>query len=161
MEDLLQQIDAASAASMYYLALTGALVVPSVANALGHRSGEDQGCLAYGAWYDRWVRRPNDFADGEAIYRLPCSLLHQAGGDHPKSQFERVVFVKTAMLHNNRINETLQLSAVRFCGATNEGCRRWLSAVAGTEPFETNKRASFSRYPDGLRPFIGGVPVIG
>ena len=146
---------------MHYLALAGALVVPRLTNALGHLSGEDQGRLSYGSWYDHWVRQRSDFADGEATYRLRCSLLRQARGDHPRSKFERIVFVETTMLHNNRINESLQLSAVRFCEAMRAGCRRWLVHVAGTEPFETNKRASFTRYPDGLRPFVAGVPVIG
>jgi hypothetical protein len=48
-----------------------------------------------------------------------------------------------------------QTVEVRFDGAFN-----WLTDNEHTEPYETNYRNVMKRYPEGLAPYVVGLPVI-
>ena len=64
-------------------------------------------------------------------------------------------------MHGNRLNGILNLDINEFCGDILEGATSWLQTNEGTEPYETNFQKSLRNDPDGLRPFIGGISVIG
>ena len=49
-------------------------------------------------------------------------------------------------------------------GTTKEvlaGTRKWLDAVEGTTRFRANYDPFIRLYPDGLPPYISGLPVVG
>src|SRR5438132_7430853 len=110
MRDFLDQVAiAANNQRLYYLALTGALVIPDICSALEAKDGQANG-PRYIAWFDSHVapryasaRRP-PMLTGADWYRFRCSFLHQGTTQHPKSTYSRILFIEpgaapTVILH--------------------------------------------------------------
>ena len=173
VRELLDQIDKAAASGDYFLALFGALTIPSICGALESANGEDDK-PKYIAWFDKWVAKkyvvgPNrqPSFSGEQCYSFRCAMLHQGRAQHKGLGYTRVLFLEPTVamrrglvLHNNILNDALNLDVRSFCGDLVGSAREWLATVAGTEPFETNLKSTVRRYPSGILPYIGGAPVI-
>lgn len=169
MRDLLAQIEAASQSRLYYVALSSSLTVPDICGALESENGWAHPSK-YAAWFDRWVAPSYALLGGTSLtgdvcYSYRCAVLHQGRSSHPKMPYKRVLFLEPGdngmTLHNNVIDDALNIDVQIFCADILSGCRRWLKAVEGSEPFQTNWVASMRRHPDGLAPYIDGLPVIG
>ena len=172
MDDFLDQIEvAANEGRLYYLALAGALVVPDLCGALESKDGEATGDK-YKEWFNKHVApmfpiRPDNgqpFLTGEDCWRFRCSFLHQGRTQHPDSGYTRILFVEPNMtgLHAymNVLNDALNIDVGAFCADMLGAARGWLSGIRGTEPFETNLAAFVRRYPNGLPPYMVGMPII-
>ena len=124
MRNVLDQIDQAVEANLYYLALFATLAIPDICGALDSDDGRATGAK-YVAWFDkhvapqflkalrrllrqmlpepmvksqtdRLVSLPSDAPalTGEICYRFRCSLLHQGRARFPNMPFARVLFVE-------------------------------------------------------------------
>jgi hypothetical protein len=170
MDDLLSQIEAASSANLYYLALATALMVPDICAAMAAPDGRAT-ADRYAAWFDRYVAPqytvgpghvPNfSGADG---YMFRCAFLHQGRLQHPKLGYSRILFLEPneqlLIMHNNVMNDALNIDVRIFCADIVNGARRWQVDVVGSTVVEANRQLFVQRYPDGLVPFVDGFPVI-
>ena len=59
------------------------------------------------------------------------------------------------------MNNALCIDLQVFCREVIAGVRAWLDQTENSEPFKTNYQEFVHRYPEGLKPYIVGVPVIG
>ncbi len=59
------------------------------------------------------------------------------------------------------LNDALNIDVTLFCREIVAGAREWLDSVEGTERFKANYAKFVRHYPNGLAPYIVGVPVIG
>jgi len=165
MQDFLTQIEATSALHLYYLALFGALAIPDICGSLEARDGRATRS-SYIAWTDQNIA-PRWFGlmTGQDCYQFRCSMLHQATTQHPDSRYSRILFVEpgatTNISHLTVTDGVLEIDVSLFCRDMISAARAWLLTVEGTEPYETNRTKLITRYPEGLAPFIVGVPVIG
>jgi hypothetical protein len=167
LQELLDQIDAASDAYLYYVAFASALTVPDMCAGLEASRGNATGAR-YRAWFDKWVgprymRAGEPTLDGDAWYRLRCSLLHQGSAFPEGGRFTRVLFIEPTsgiLVHNNVMDDALNIDVKVFCRDITESARAWLATVIGTEPFETNSSRFIRRHSYGLPDYIRGVPVI-
>jgi hypothetical protein len=183
MQDLLGQISASLNAKHYYLTLIATLTIPDIAGALDAADGMSTG-NRYAAWFEKWVHPeffetmrsalpahlsgiPMNMAhplSGADCYRFRCSLLHQGTTQHPKSKYSRIIFVEPgatkSVIHYTKMNDVLTIDLPLFCEEVLRGASKWLAASSGTEPFEGNLKKFVQRYPNGLSPYIRGVPVI-
>src|SRR3954467_3541229 len=101
MDELIEQIRAATQAGFYYLALMGALMLPDICGALASEDG-----VATPSKYRDWLAAnvPEQAASAAAIYGLRCSLLHQ-GRAHPPGGHPQLVFFHPAsrvQIHNSK-----------------------------------------------------------
>lgn len=190
MRALIDQLEQSLASRQYFLTLFTALTIPDIAGALDAPDGLANG-QRYTSWYENWVRPqfaeatlaslpsslPPDqreyikkelqkpLMDGEACYRFRCSLLHQGTTQHPKSAFSRIIFIEphttTNKIHNCIINDALCIDLMLFCSEVIAGARAWLSQAENTELFKANYEKFVCRHPNGLTPYIAGVPVVG
>jgi hypothetical protein len=184
MRSLVDQIEDSLGSRLYYLSLIGTLAVPDIAGALSSDDGEAS-WKKYADWYDTWARPrfaeavlasvPEDARPyiegiespltGDACYRFRCSLLHQGSSQHPKSPFSRIIFIEpgatTTVLHYGQMHDALCIDLNRFCREIIAGARLWLPAVENTELYLKNYEKFARRHPEGLRPYIAGVPVVG
>ena len=105
------------------------------------------------------------YLNGDACYRFRCSLLHEGTTQHRKSPFSRIIFVEphatTSTFHNCIIKGVLCFDMQSFCREVIAGVRSWLNQVENTELFKTNYEKFVRRHPEGLKPYIVGVPVVG
>lgn len=164
MLDLLDQVDAAADAGLYYVALAGALVVPDLCAALAESSGRTTG-PRYMAWFRaNYPAEYEEYLNAEECYGFRCSFLHQ-GNSYPHKTGLRILFLEpvnpVGTMHRMRLDDHLMLDVRLFCKEMTEAARKWWKASQGREPFETNVKKFIKRNLSGISPFIVGVPVIG
>jgi hypothetical protein len=169
MKDLLSQIEAAINDHAYYLALYASLTVPDICGAMESEDGQATK-IKYITWFDQYVA-PKYFAcgqatfTGEACYFYRCAILHQGRAQHPKLGFSRILFVEpestTNVFHNNILNDALNIDVSIFCNDIIQGALNWLKVAENSDNYKKNFPLFMQRYPNGLPPYIAGVPVIG
>lgn len=166
MRDLLQQIELALQANLYYVSLLSALSVPDMCAALFSPDGQTSGAK-YAAWFDQYVaQRYNGKLDGQTCYQFRCSLLHQGTTQHPSSQYSRILFIEPtgmhgSIAHNNVLEDVLNIDVRIFCRDIIVSANNWLTANQDTTTYRQNYSRFIQRYPNGIAPYISGVPVIG
>lgn len=165
MRDVLAQIRQALGANLYYLALFAALAMPDICGAIDAEDGQATG-RTYAEWFDKYVApKYRGSLTGEDCYQFRCSLLHQGSLRSRKGKYSRLIFVEpsatTNVFHNNVLNDALNIDIRIFCNDIAAGVTRWLDEVETTDRFKTNFDKCVRRYPEGLSPYIVGLPVVG
>ena len=172
MRTLIAQTRKALDADLYYLALLSALSIPDIAGALGSDDGRASG-QRYAAWYETWVRprlkenrhRENPLS-GEACYGFRCAMLHQGRSQRSNDQYSHIMFIEPGHLNCNIHycvfgGKALLIELAEFVEEILRGCELWLDRVQGSDPFEKNYATVARRHPQGLAPYVNGVPVVG
>jgi hypothetical protein len=168
MEALFAQTLIAANAGLSYLALLGALCIPDTCASLEAPDGKTTGAR-YQAWFDKHLGHIYHLPglSGESCYQFRCALLHQGTtqAPNPAKGFTRVIFLvpgtSTVLMHRNMMNDAYNLDLVAFCNDVVNAARAWQQTAVGTQPYERNAEKSISLHPNGLAPYIVGVPVIG
>ena len=165
MKNLLEQIKKGLDNNLYYVSLFAALSIPDICGAIDSENGEAS-ANKYVQWFNKYVaRKYTGFLNGEDCYYFRCSLIHQGSSQHPKSNYSRVLFVEptatTSVFHCNILNDALNIDVRIFCSDIIEGVKEWLRKVENTELYKKNYDKFMMRHPNGLKPYIVGVPVIG
>lgn len=172
MDALISQTRMAMQAKLYYVALMTSLAIPDIAGALSAEDGHSSQAK-YIDWYEKWVRprlaenrgRENPFS-GQACYWFRCSMLHEGSSQDPRSRSHRIIFIEPGApnysIHYCLIgNEALLIQLDAFVEEVVSGCALWLKSTRGTEPYEKNFGRFAARHPNGLPPYVVGVPVVG
>jgi len=163
MRDVLKQIETALDSDLYYVALFACLALPDICGAIGSADGKATR-QKYEEWFDEHVGHKCQFVTGEDCYRFRCSLLHEGSSQHPKGRYSRVLFVEpsatTSVFHCNILDDALNLDVRIFCRDILSGVENWLQQHEGTQLYKKNYDKFMRRYPNGLAPYIVGVPVI-
>jgi hypothetical protein len=163
MQDLLEQIRRASEARLYYVSLMSALALPDICAALEAPDGLATGAT-YETWFDQHVApRYRGFLTGADCYLFRCSFLHQGRTQHPKGTYSRILFLEpgtSGVMHNNIINDALNIDVRIFCEDLVSAVEAWLPQATKLPHFANNLSAFVTRHPGGLPPYITGIPVI-
>jgi hypothetical protein len=164
MINLLEDVHVALEAKAFYLALMGALALPDICASMEHADGIATGAR-YAAWFDKWLgQKYSDFLSGSECYSFRCALLHQGATGQARRGYARVLFLLPGatrhIMHMNIVGDALNLDLVKFCTDVTSAVHEWLTAVEGTEPYITNLGRIIRVHPNGLRPYIVGMPVI-
>lgn len=171
MDHLLDEIEQAVSQRLWLLAVTGALLVPDVAAALRHPSGQTTRARYKAWWSDSGLGVAYDgYLSPEDAYRYRCSLTHQASGLHPDAESGRVLFMPPGPVTVHKISmgkigprqtNAVALDIAAFVADVVGVARGWLNANAADPIVTRNLEASVRLHPQGLTPFIVGVPVVG
>jgi len=164
MKDFLLQIKKGLDENLYLLSLFSALAIPDICGAMSSENG-DAHFEKYTAWFDKYITpKYNGFLSGKDCYLFRCSLLHQGSSQHPGSNYKRVLFIEpsatTLIAHNNILNDALNIDVKIFCNDIVLSAEEWLKENQETELYKKNYDKFMRRYPNGLSPYIVGVPVI-
>lgn len=165
MRDLLFQIKKGLFSNLYYLSLFAALAIPDICGALDSEDGQASR-ENYVNWFDKYVAPYyQGLLTGEDCYCFRCSLWRQRADIAPRGRFSRILFVEPTAVddtfHCKIIQEALNIDVRVFCQDIIRGVEKWLDEKENTELYKTNLAKFIRRYPDGLPPYIVGVPVIG
>lgn len=176
MNYILDQIDAAVAASILYPAITTALIVPDVGGAVDWPSEKNSG-KRYAQWFNNEMSSYSQSLDGYACYALRCKWLHEGlanparahaskKSNHP--EIEQIAFMlpnSPGYIHNVRgrvggvQGEALALDAVTFCNDMTNAARAWLAAKQWDED-ATNRLESLVAGRLDLGRWFRGPPMI-
>jgi len=184
MHALVDQVETSLGSGLYFLSLYTSLTIPDIAGALSSENGEASRAK-YAAWFETWVRpqfletvlasvpaehrqhikNMENPLTGETCYRFRCSLLHQGSSQHPKSTFNRIMFIEpgatTNVVHYGRMNDALCIDLNLFCREMIAGARLWLKQAEQHALYIKNYERFARRHSNGLPPYIVGVPVVG
>jgi hypothetical protein len=172
MRALLTQVQEALNHKLYYVALFTSLSIPDIAAALESEDGKASG-RRYATWYESWVRprlkesrdRENPLS-GEACYAFRCAMLHQGRSQRADDTYRHIMFIEPGhpnySIHYCVVrSEALLIQLDEFVREVLQGCELWLSHVEGTESFERNYTCYAKLRPEGLAPYVVGVPIVG
>lgn len=159
MEQLAAEIRAAVNHGAWVLALTGTLALPDICAALESENGRSSGSR-YRAWIRTWLGEQYPELDPGEIYQMRCSMLHQ--GRTQTGAYERVIFVAPGPLkaHNNVLGDALNLDLPTFCEDVLSAVDRWKTDMEGNPNYERNSPSLIQWYPEGLAPYVEGLPVL-
>jgi hypothetical protein len=168
VRDFFEQVAIGGEGPHYYLALSGAFVIPDMCGAMESDDGRATGARNT-AWFDRHMaprhlQRPAEdpFLSGEDCWRLRCSSLHQGTTQHDQSSYSRILFTEPGpnTFHMNIINDALNIDIREFCREMAESASAWLDDAEDGEQFKGNYDKFLQRYPNGLSPYMVGTPLI-
>jgi len=164
MRNFLEQIKKALGSNLYLVSLFSVLAIPDICGAIGSENGEAS-AEKYKAWFDKCIApKYNNFLNGDDCYYFRCSLLHQGSSQHIKGNYRRVLFIEpsatTNILHNNIMNDALNINVTIFCNDFISGAEKWIEENENSDLYKKNYDKFMRRYPNGLPPYIVGVPVI-
>jgi hypothetical protein len=182
---ILREIERALDAKLYYLAIAVAFSVPDICACLEfdpdnpRRANMD----TYVKWCDTNIGARFNNLTGADIYYLRGGVLHRGHFDHPKSKFNRVMFIAPeSQIKVDRdvimtvapgveiggisaeelrvAGKILQVDLVYFCKAIMDAARAWAISKVD-DPHVQKNLPNLVRYrPEGLPPFSIGVPTI-
>jgi hypothetical protein len=163
MSTILGEIQKALDAGLHYLAVASALSLPDVCAALESPTGTTSGAQ-YKAWYDAWLAPLYPNITGDDIYSLRCGVVHQGRFGHPKMQYSRVLFTipnaSRNVFHNNILDDALNLDAPTFCKDIIASVMKWYEAKKTDPAVEVNLPRLLRLHPNGLPPYMVGMPLI-
>jgi hypothetical protein len=67
---------------------------------------------------------------------------------------------KNMIFHDNVMNDALNIDLNIFCLSMIDAVEEWYDQIKNDPIFVENYKTFMKRYPNGLSPYIGGVPVI-
>jgi hypothetical protein len=164
MEMILQDIERALQQQFYYLAIAVSLSLPDICAALAEPTGSTAGRnqVAYENWYNANLAAKYPTLTASDCYRLRCGVSHQGRFGHPRMQYSRVLFTIPGGItfHNNIINDALNLDAAIFCHDIMDSVRSWLIANKNNKTVQGNISRVVQFRPQGLPPYMAGMPLI-
>src|SRR4029077_3839387 len=92
METILQEIEKAIDAKLYYLAIVLAVTLPDICAALESADGRTRP-ERYKAWYRANLASKFSFLTEDDCYSLRCGVVHQGQFGFVNSQYDRVAFL--------------------------------------------------------------------
>ncbi len=164
MQDIINQIRAVNNSGVYYVALFSALALPDICAALESANGEASKAK-FITWFDTYVAcKYSGNLDGESCYYFRCSMLHQGSTQHARGRYSRIIFLEPSsnmIFHNNIMNDALNIDIRIFCEDICVSAESWWKAVSLRPDLQANFARSIKRHPNGLAPYISGIPVVG
>lgn len=168
METILDEVERALEAQLWYAAVALALTIPDVCASLeatpnARRDGQRARYLA-------WCRKnlPDDYGlDPELCWDLRSGVLHE--GRYKHKRFDRVAFTvpseSSGTIHNIELvtpqGTILPLSVPLFCAQIVQSARAWYA----TNKDKPQVREKLKRLPqltsDGLAPYVRGPITLG
>ncbi len=163
LHTLLDNIQGCLGSGIYYAALVTALTIPDICAAL-----ESDGAWAtrekYKDWYKTYLGGNYPNLTPDDCYYLRCGVLHQGKLGRHGMQYSRVLFTvpnrQNNVFHNNIINDALNLDVVIFCNDVVAAAQAWYE-LKKDDPFVLANLPNLVRdRPEGLSPYMVGVPLI-
>ncbi len=177
LQQFLHEVQRALAAELFFSAIAISLSVPDVCSALECDPGKIWTTPEkYKNWFDLHVAQSFKTLTSDDCYRLRCGVLHQGNFGHPKSRYDRVVFLapnKSFRLSGDILvtsapgvnfgsvqGKVLQIEALWFCQQFISAARNWAETKRQDPNVQTNLPNLVRFRPEGLSPYIVGVPLI-
>lgn len=163
MEIILKEIERALDAKLYYCAIAMSLAIPDICAALESANGDSNG-EKYKAWYRANLAKCYPNITDQDCWKLRCGVLHQGRFGHKQMQYGRVLFTvpnaQNNVFHNNIINDALNLDAIIFCKDVIQATRTWFNAKSNDPTVSQNLPNLVQFRPQGLAPYMVGMPLI-
>ena len=168
MNNIILEIESALRMGLYNIALQSTLAIPDICGALSSKDGNASG-PNYKDWFNKNVSiLYDDCLDGEVVYTLRCSLLHQGKFTHPKQKYDRIIFqppnknriVIHKMIAKMNDENVLTLNLNTFCEDILLSAKIWSFRNKDTEIYKNNSINLIQTDSNGYNNIIKGLPMI-
>ena len=163
---LIREIEAAVEGRAWVLALAGTLSLPDICAALQSPNGATTK-NKYVAWVKRWLGAEYPNLDPEELYQMRCGMLHQGRTRSSKEAsgetYSRAMFLgpeSSVRMHNSVMGDALVMDLPRFCSDVISAVGRWEASMRDNRNYAINSGSLVRWHPDGLPPYIVGVPIL-
>jgi hypothetical protein len=177
LQRFLEEIKTALDTKLYYLAIATTLSVPDVCSCLECSPNAIWTTPEkYKAWFDANLAHRFSNLTSDDCYRLRCGVLHKGNFGRPDSRSDRVIFmapnpsfrmttdivvtIAPGVSFGDVTGKVLQIEAVWFCQQFIDAVREWAVAKINDPNVQTNVPNLVRLRPEGLPPYIVGVPLI-
>lgn len=156
---LLSEIEAAVQGGAWVLALMGLVAVPDICAALESKNGWATK-EKYLTWFERYVGPAYPSLDAEEFYRVRNSMLHT--GNTKAVGYDRVIFPAPSpnLFDRNVLNDALQLDMPSLQQRMAHAVLLWRTGDGDTDVTRRNEERMVKWYPNGLPPYMAGIPVL-
>lgn len=164
LDSLLNEICTACNNGLCQLALTMTFALPDICVSLSSQDGRSTG-----ARYVEWCQNNLDdrfsFVTGEDLYSMRCGVLHNGRLGELKHSVARVLFTLPStnggVYENNLIEDAYFYGAVELCRNFADVVRAWYYKNANDPIVKANLPRMMQYHPNGIPPYVVGVPVLG
>jgi hypothetical protein len=160
---LLDQINAAADAGLHLIAIGMAVALPAICASLSMEDGRSRG-KEYTDWCAaNLTGREFAHVTPADLYSMRCGVLHQGRyGDLQHNNVARVIFTPPGGVSftNCLINDAYVYGVVEFCKNMCDAARKWYEANRADPIIKANSQRMMQYRPQGLAPYIVGMPVI-
>ncbi|MCP9625478.1 hypothetical protein NML43_00110 [Rhodopseudomonas palustris] len=175
VEALLQEIEKALDAQLYYLGLLLTLTLPSICAALEAPGGRPQGRDrdVYKTWYQANIFDLIGGLSADEAWELRCTVVHQSHALASKKRgYDRIIFtmrsgpltvdsmILEGMRERDETARALTFDVAAFCERWIGQARLWIERSKSNHAVQSNLPNLLQVRPDGLSPFIVGIPII-
>jgi hypothetical protein len=165
IEPILLEIERCLSADLYFPAIALALTIPDVCSSLQTQPGTRVSFgVRYAAWYDAHVGEAFSALTGADCWSLRCGVSHSGKLLERGAEYERVGFAlphpMAATFVGCIFQGMLVTDAASFCRVLISAAGRWFEANASDPIVQSNLPALFSYRPNGMAPYIHGIPII-
>lgn len=172
---ILGEMVAVHNAGAFYAAITVALTIPDICSKLAVLPDDQRywkGIQArYEAWCLKYLSEKLPSLTAQDIWALRGGVLHQGQTfGHPKSRFNRVVFIlpdkggnQFTLGHCRSGDDDKGVSAIStstFCNAFIDAAQDFIAATRDDEVVQKNILGLVRFRPEGYERYISGLPVI-
>lgn len=167
MDNIISEIESALRMRLYNIALQSTLTIPDICGALNSEDGQATG-KKYKHWFNENVPMLcDDYLDGEVVYTLRCSLLHQGKFTHPKQKYDRIIFqpqnkdgiVIHKMIAKMNDENVLILNLNTFCEDILLSAKIWSFRNKDSENYKNNSTNLIQTNNDGYNNIVKGLPM--
>jgi hypothetical protein len=164
MEAILEQIEQAVEAEFYYVALLMSLSLPEICGRMEREQpSAGRSREIYADWFCTYLGEIYPKMKGDDCYYLRCGLAHHGQSSHKSMGYSRIVFTlkdENFFIHNNVLNDALNLHCPTFCHDMCDAVRRWMQAKENDKMVTDRLDDMVALRPEGMAPYIVGRPVI-
>lgn len=162
IENVLQEIEGALNARLYYLAVAMALTLPDICAALESSDGVTSP-TRYKAWFDSYMAKNIPSMTATDCYSLRCGVVHQGRFGHEKMRYGRAIFLlpneQNIHFSDCMIDDAFFYSADIFCHRIIKTARDWFEAKKADPNVQKNLPNLVQLRPDGLAPYVQGAII--
>lgn len=160
---LLNEINKAAQNDMPLIAIAVTVALPDICVSLISENGRSNGLL-YKAWCkDNLPPEYFSYVTPDDLYSIRCGVLHNGRFGDLKHEVGRVIFGlpnSSAQFVNNIFNDAYVYSANEFCLNFTNAVYRWFEANRDNAILQSNLPRLMQYRPEGLSPYIVGMPVL-
>lgn len=143
------------------IALQSSLALVDICGGLSSRDGVAR-AATFRTWFSNHLGSTFNELSPDDLYQLRCGMLHQ--GRTKARQYDAIVFTLPdgrGNIFRVRVDRTLSFDLVSFCTTIIDAVESWWRDAQLTEPVKSHSDHVVRIRPDGMAPYIIGVPMLG
>lgn len=158
---LLNEINSAIKAKIYYSAISVCLTLPHICSALEREDGRGERD-GYYSWYRKYMAGFK-YLTAEDAYSFRNGVLHQGRFGDLSHEVSRVFFIGEGpvTISDCLVNDMYFHSAHDFCAQFSDAVQQWWQDVKGDPVVARNLTNLVKYHPNGVAPIARGIMVIG